>query len=99
VILHLNLKAEYFDDIKNGKKPFEFRLDNEYWRKKLMRRNYDEVHFKCGYPSRDDKSKIIKKKYIGYEMKSIKHKHFGNTDKNDEPISVFAIRTYGEPIL
>lgn len=95
-ILHLNLKSEYFYDIKNGRKPYEYRLDNEYWRKRLLNRDFTEVHFKCGYPSRSDSSKIIKKKYIGYEMKDIKHKHFGNDGKDDAPVRVFAIRTYGE---
>ena len=39
--LHLNLKFEYFDAIREGRKPFEYRIDNEYWRKRLIGRKYD----------------------------------------------------------
>lgn len=95
-ILHLNLKSEYFYDIKKGIKLFEYREDNEYWRKRLAGRHYQEVHFKCGYPKKDDESKIIKKEYIGYKMKKLKHKHFKNDGESDDAISVFAIHTTGE---
>ena len=97
-ILHLNLKSEYFYDIKNGTKPFEYRKNNEYWRKRLDGRYYDEVHFKCGYPKKEDESKIIKKKYIGYKTEKLKHKHFENDRNEDVAISVFAIHTTGESI-
>ena len=90
-ILHLNLKGEYFDTIKNGNKPFEYRLKNEYWTKKLMGRDYDEVHFKSGYPRNDELDKIIKIPYRGYEIHKIIHKHFSN-----EPVEVFAIHTSSE---
>ena len=95
-ILHLNLKKEYFDDIKNKRKLFEYREDNEYWRKRLVNVDYDEVHFKLGYPKSDDTSRIIKRKYLGYEPRAIRHKHFGNTGATDKQIEVFAIWTNGE---
>jgi len=87
-ILHLNLKGEYFDAIKNGTKFFEYRLKNDHWIKKLVDRDYDEVHFKRGYPKQDNSSKIIKIPYRGYELQTITHKHFGK-----EPVEVFAIYT------
>lgn len=85
-ILHLNLKAEYFNEIKNGIKSFEYRLKNKHWSKKLINRHYDEVHFKLGYPSKDDNRRIIKMPYKGYEVQTITHKHFGS-----KPVEVFAI--------
>lgn len=95
-ILHFNLKAEYFHAIKSGTKPFEFRLDTAHWRKRLEGRVYDEVHFKLGYPSKEDADRIVKKRYVGYEMQDIKHRHFGNDGEDDLPVRVFAIRTTGE---
>ena len=87
-ILHLNLKGEYFDAIKSRNKPFEYRLKNEYWSKKLVGRHYDKVHFKSGYPKKDDADKIIILPYNGYEIQTITHKHFG-----EEPVEVFAIHS------
>lgn len=87
-ILHLNLKSGYFDAIKAGDKPFEYRLKNEHWDKKLLSKVYDEVHFKRGYPRRDDSSKIIIIPYRGYELQTITHEHFGS-----EAVEVFAIYT------
>ena len=89
-ILHIPLNGEFFDDIKADKKPFEFRLDNPFWRKRLINKEYDEVWFKRGYPKKTDADKIIKRKYLGYEKKHIKHKHFG-----DDLVLVFAIHTTG----
>lgn len=94
-ILHLNLKKEYFEDIKNGNKLFEFREYNEYWTKRLENKEYDEVHFKLGYPKKDDEEKIIIRKYLGYEFRDIRHKHFGNDNPSCKQIKVFAIFTNG----
>lgn len=96
--LHLNLKKEYFEQIKSGKKTLEYRLKNAYWKKRLANREYDEVHFKCGYPKKDDDTKIIKKKYIGYREIAVRHKHFNNTGATDPQVEVFAIHTTGELI-
>lgn len=40
--LHLNLKGEYFHAIRAGKKVEEYRLYNDYWRKRLVRA-YDKA--------------------------------------------------------
>ncbi len=87
-ILHINLKAKYFNEIKEGVKPFEFRLRNDYWSKRLINKKYDEVHFKLGYPKSSDTNKIIKVPYLGYEIQTITHEQFGI-----EPVEVFAIKT------
>lgn len=89
-ILHLNLKRNYFEDIENGVKPFEFRSKNDYWIKRLVGKKYDEVWFKLGYPSSSEENKIIKRKYLGYEEQTIVHKIF-----NYKPTLVFAIDTRG----
>jgi hypothetical protein len=44
--LHLNLNAEYFDQINSGEKPDEYRLCTPYWVKRLEGRTYDgNKHF------------------------------------------------------
>ena len=48
--LHINLKAKYFNEIKQGLKTFEYRLKNDYWTKRLENIHYDEIYFKLGYP-------------------------------------------------
>lgn len=93
-VLILNLNGEYFDEIKRGVKPFEYREYKPHWVKKLIDKHYDLVSFRRGYPKTNsekeviDKSKVIDLPYRGYELQTITHKHFGN-----KPIKVFAIRT------
>jgi len=90
-VLHLNLKAEYFEEIKNKTKIYEYRLITPYWTKRLVDRGYDEVHIKKGYPKANDSSRIIKMEYKGYTTKMIRHKHFG-----DNEVEVYAIRLTGK---
>ncbi len=82
-----NLKKEYFNQIKNGDKKFEYRLITDYWRKRLENKDYDLLIFKLGYPSHSEKDKILTTKYIGYEIQKIKHKHFGYNE-----VEVYAIK-------
>lgn len=84
--LHLNLKGEYFDQIKAGTKTHEFRLC-EKWAKRLEGKVFDRIFVKRGYPKREDISKIIERPWRGYELKTITHPHFGA-----EPVDVFTIR-------
>lgn len=84
-ILHLNLKREYFEEIKLGEKVQEYRLYNDYWKKRLSR-DYRIIQIKCGYPKKDDWSRIEARPYRGYQIKKITHPHFG-----EEPVEVFAI--------
>ncbi|MCF0171770.1 MAG: hypothetical protein HUJ87_14850 [Fusobacterium varium] len=85
-ILHLNVKKEYFEMVKVGDKVEEFRFHNPYWIKKLSK-DYDYIYYKMGYPKNGDTEKILKFKYNGYSIRTIRHKEFG-----DEPVEVFAIR-------
>jgi hypothetical protein len=86
VDLVLPLKAEYFNAIKSGEKVEEFRLVNEYWRRRLTYRHFDRIVLTLGYPKRDDHERRIVKPWRGYIMRTITHPHFG-----PDPVRVFAI--------
>ena len=90
--LHLNVKQIYFDEHKAGNKPYEFRLFNEYWKKKLIGRSYVKIFYKAGYPARDDAERIIVLPYNGYIVTTRTHPHFGS-----DPVKVFAIALYEAP--
>lgn len=85
-ILHLPLKAVYFHEIKSGAKTLEYRLRTQYWEKRLVGREYDEIHIKLGYPKSDDYERIIIRPWKGFLKQTIQHEHFG-----DKPVDVFAI--------
>ena len=63
--LILPLKRKWFEMIKSGVKPEEYREDTPYWRKRLTHvvngldrwKEYDEVEFTLGYPRKDDASR------------------------------------------
>lgn len=84
--LHLNLKGEYFDDIKAGTKPWEYRLASK-WLKRLSGKSFDRIFVKRGYPKSGDLELILEKPWRGFELQTITHPHFGN-----EPVLVCAIR-------
>lgn len=84
--LQLAVNGEYFDQMKSGEKKFEYRLLNDYWRKRLVNREYDRLIITRGYPRADDMERRIDVPYRGYKLQSITHKHFGA-----EPVNVFAI--------
>jgi hypothetical protein len=86
-VLHLNLKAEYFNGIKSGAKIYEYRLQKAYWMRRLELKKWDYILIKSGYPKKDDAEKIILRPWLGYELQTITHPHFGNA-----PVKVFAIR-------
>lgn len=86
-LLHLNLKGEYFDQIAEGTKKEEYRLYNEYWRKRLLFKRFDGLVIKRGYPKRGDSSKTLERVWRGWTIKEITHPHFGN-----EQVKVFAIK-------
>lgn len=84
--LHLALKGEYFDAIQAGAKIEEFRLLNDYWRRRLVARDYDLLVLMRGYPRSDDAARRLTLPYRGYVVKTITHPHFG-----PEPVEVFAL--------
>ena len=90
--LFLSVKGEYFHQIQDGTKPEEFRLDNEYWQKRLIGRDYDEIIITLGYPKKDDYSRRMRFPYRGYTRKTITHPHFG-----PDAVKVFAIKLIDGP--
>lgn len=85
-ILNLHLKSKWWYKIESGEKNIEFRLNTEFWRKRLIGKNYDEIHFWLGYPKKTDTKKLLIKYFLGVSEKSIIHEEFG-----DKPVSVFCI--------
>jgi hypothetical protein len=84
--LTLALKGEYFDAIKAGTKPTEFRLANAYWTKRLVGRTYCKVVLTRGYPKANDSSRRLARAWRGFTITTITHRHFGAA-----PVTVFAI--------
>lgn len=86
--LVLPLKRQYFEAIRDGSKPEEYRLCNEYWTKRLPSPFgvYDRIVLTLGHPARDDHARGLVLPWRGYTIKTITHPHFG-----PEPVSVFAI--------
>ena len=85
--LHLNLKAEYFGAIVAGTKQFEYRLRSRYWSKIIEGKEFDQVLIKSGYPPVGAANRISARKWLGYELQTITHPHFGAA-----PVDVYAIR-------
>ena len=48
-ILHLTLFRRWFDEIAAGTKCTEYRAKTDFWTRRLIGREYDEVHFRNGY--------------------------------------------------
>lgn len=90
--LRLAVKREYFEAIASGEKLEEYRLNCDYWNKRLIKEfggenvHYDTLTITLGYPKKDDKSKTMTFKYKGFKEKTITHKHFG-----ESAVPVFAI--------
>lgn len=83
--LHLNLKGEYFDQIKAGTKDREYRLSAK-WLKRLEGKTFDGIVLKRGYPKRGDVDRIMERPWRGFDLVTITHPHFGC-----EPVHVCAI--------
>ena len=86
--LHLPMKGIYFDQIARGEKPFEYRLVNEYWCKRLLVRTYDRIVLTRGYPKGggiDGKTRLVRP-WRGCGIEMITHDHFG-----PKSVCVFAI--------
>ena len=84
--LYLNLKKEYFDQIKSGVKKEEYREIKPYWEKRLDKQ-YDTIMITLGYPEQRNETNSIAFPWRGYEIKTITHPLFGNN-----PTEVYAIK-------
>jgi hypothetical protein len=85
--LILPLKRCYFEQIRDGVKPEEYRLMTPFWRKRLEGKTFEQIILTLGYPKADDEERRLIKPWRGYVVKQITHPHFG-----PEPVNVFAIR-------
>jgi ASC-1-like (ASCH) protein len=85
--LTIPLKGIYFDQIKAGTKPFEYRVVNDYWNKRIRGRAYDQIVLTKGYPASDDHERRLTLPWRGVEVQTIQHEHFG-----PDPVLVYAIR-------
>ncbi|MFS2049745.1 ASCH domain-containing protein [Variovorax sp. Varisp41] len=88
-MLHLPLKREYFEQIRDGKKRFEYRLRTPYWCRRLEGRFYSGIVLTMGYPAADDTARRLDLPFRGYELDTITHEHFGPA-----AVDVFAIRVW-----
>ena len=84
--LHLPLKRVYFELIRDGLKPFEYRLRTPYWEKRLVGRHYTDILLTLGYPPAAASERRLERAYKGYRIETIQHPHFG-----PDPVEVFAI--------
>lgn len=84
--LTLPLNGVYFDQIKAGTKPEEYRLVTPFWSKRLFARRYQQIVLTRGYPRADDHDRRLVLPWRGYTIKTITHPHFG-----PDPVEVFAI--------
>ena len=85
-ILILRLRKKWWDQIKAGTKKVELRKQNDYWRKRLNNRKYDEIHLWLGYPNNTETDKLIIRKWNGYTIAPVLSEEFG-----PEPIGCFCI--------
>lgn len=87
-VLRLIMKGIYFDQIKAGTKPEEYRLCTPYWQKRLAGRTYDRIELSRGYAARGPgwQERYLNLPWRGCTLKTITHPHFG-----PDPVPVFAI--------
>ena len=91
-VLVLRMKARWWDEIASGSKSVELRLQTEYWRKRLIGREYDEIHLWKGYPPKSETQFLLKRKWVSVVECEIVHEEFG-----PEPVKVFSIDV-SEPV-
>lgn len=84
--LILPLKRKWFEAIKAGTKREEYRLDNEYWQRRLTGKTFDRIILTLGYPKRDDHARRIVLPWRGYRKITI-----ASEEWNNELRQVFAI--------
>ena len=102
-VLYLSLKKRWFDMISSGIKKEEYREINEYWTKRLVVSEpnnlldddivfsvFDCIEFSLGYPAADDMSRRIR-----YEFKGIR-KSYGNPAWGAEPEKEYYVNSIGE---
>ena len=84
--LTLPVKTEYFNAIKSGEKVEEYRLITDYWKKRLVGREYEGIIITLGYPKKTDESRRLSFQWRGYQITKLQHRHFGR-----DTVYVFAL--------
>lgn len=86
--LTLPLKGEYFDQIKAGTKPEEYRLATDFWATRIVGREYDRIVLTRGYPKGGgiEGETRLTRKWCGYRTAWLTHPHFG-----PKSVQVFAL--------
>lgn len=92
-ILRLPVKKKYFEQIRDGTKKEEYRECKSFWEKRLLNKEFDQVHITLGYPKKGDLSRVLKFPWAGFQVKEISHPEFGSGK-----IKVFAIKLSKEEI-
>lgn len=85
-ILKLNLKRQWWEQIRDGVKTSELRLVNDYWTKRLVGKEFDIIELCLGYPKKGDMDRIFYRHWNGFTIETITHEEFG-----PDPVEVFAI--------
>lgn len=88
--LVLPVKRKWFEQIQSGEKLLEYRLNNDYWKKRLIGKSFDRVVITLGYPKSDDSDRRIIRQWLGYEMKIVVSEEWGY-----EPQDCFSIFLHG----
>lgn len=88
--LTIPVAGRYFDQIRAGAKPEEYRLRSPFWRKRLVGREYRRLVLTRGYPKGGGVEGVTRLTlpWAGYSERTITHEFFG-----PQPVEVFAIRT------
>ena len=78
-VLTLPLKGEYFDQIRDGSKAEEYRLDTPHWRNRIEGKTFDHVVLTRGYPKGGgvEGETRLTRAWRGYYLTQITHPHFG----------------------
>jgi len=75
-LLHLHLTFKYFDEIKAGTKPEEYRRADK-WLHKLEGKEFDGIRLYRGYEKAGPDT-LMDKPWRGFTLKTITHPHFDN---------------------
>jgi hypothetical protein len=86
--LILYLKEVYFNQVKAGTKPWEYRECKDYWRKRLEGKTFDFVEIRGGsWGETRTPENTLFFPWRGYEIQELTHAIFGNV-----PTKVYAIK-------
>lgn len=74
--LTLHLKKKWFEQVESGEKLYEYRLYNEYWRKRIEGVHFALLELALGFPKKEDLSRRIVMEYIKPSIITISHEEW-----------------------